>query len=119
MFRRGGGFGLWMESLPEEGETISGQTTAVLTTPTESTEGEHLVRWQGRLSAVHSKALKVAHCGAMLPFLHSFKDPRLRLLPNLMNLESGNLSELAVKRGTTRQTILGWITIVSLAVTER
>lgn len=45
MFRRRGGFGLRMKSLPKEGETVSGQTTAVLTAPAESTEEGHLVRY--------------------------------------------------------------------------
>lgn len=43
MFGRGDGFGLRMESLPEEGEAISRQTAAGLTAPVESTEEEHLV----------------------------------------------------------------------------
>ena len=41
--RVGGGLGLRTESLPEEDKTIPRQATAVLTTPTEPTEREHLV----------------------------------------------------------------------------
>ena len=43
VFRRRCDLGLRMESLPEEGEAISGQSTALLTVPAEWAEGEHPV----------------------------------------------------------------------------
>ena len=43
VFCRGRDLGLRTESLPKDGETISGQSTALLTVPAESAEGEHPV----------------------------------------------------------------------------
>lgn len=49
VFRRGCDVGLRTESLPEEGETILGQSSALLTVPAESAEGEHPRRLQGNV----------------------------------------------------------------------
>lgn len=43
MFGRGDAPGLRVESSPEEGEAISRQTAAGVTTPAESTEEEHVL----------------------------------------------------------------------------
>ena len=41
MFRRGRDGGLGLESLPEEGEAVAGETGAGSTLSKEATEGEH------------------------------------------------------------------------------
>ena len=51
MFCRGCELGLRTESLPEDGETISRQSTALLTVPAESAEGEHPLWLQANVLA--------------------------------------------------------------------